>query len=177
MARIFLPPRVARELLEERHQFAGAVERGTYTDRVCEDWTRELRKLDPRLRMRRAYEYYVIGTPLLPGHYHYVRDNEGAPPTVQPITGPDGEWCEPDGSVLEKLKRSDLQNTRVTRDLEAGRLRVELEQEREKERIRAERQDELLQRWQAASRTQVSMNRDTPWHQNAAGKRGARRPD
>src|SRR5258706_6870468 len=110
---LFVPPSVARELLDERQQFSAAVERGTYSDPICEQWDRELKRLDPLLRMRRAYDAYVIGTPLLPGHYHLIRDNPGAPPSVTPVRGPGGEFVYPPGNLLDRLKTMDLWDARV----------------------------------------------------------------
>jgi hypothetical protein len=173
MGRLFLPPRVARELLEERRQFAGAIDRETYKDEVCHRWDKELSRLDPLLEMVRARDCFVVGTPLLPGHYHVIRRNEGAPPSVIPIRGPEG-FIYPPGRLLEQLKTMDLQDARVERMRERVQRSLEERAERDRERVREERQREILERWWATSRTQVSMNPDVPWHQNAAGRRGAR---
>jgi hypothetical protein len=174
MARLFLPPNVARELLDERRQFTAAIDRETYKDEVCHEWDRELSRLDPLLEMVRANECFVIGTPLVPGHYHVVRRNPGAPPSVFPVRGPDGEFTHPSGGLLEKLKTMDLQDTRVERMRERMQKSLDERQEREKQQAREERQEEALERWLAVSRAQVSMNADAPWSQNAAGRRGAR---
>lgn len=168
---LFVPPTVARELLDERAQFTAAVMRGTYQDDLCKQWDRELKRLDPLLTMRRAYEAYVIGTPLLPGHYHLIRENPGAPPSVTPVRGPDGGFAYPPGNLLESLKRCDLQDVRVMAERKREMDRAEYALQRQKEHDREVRQDETMERWRAVSRTQISMNPDMPWAQNAAGLR------
>jgi hypothetical protein len=176
MPRLFLPPAVTKELLEERRQFAADLFNVTYVDDTCVRWNRELRRLDPRLSMRRAYDTPVLGMPLEPGLYHLVRDNPDAPPSVTPVRGPDGGFTEPPGGLLEQLKAMDLWNVDVVR-LRARTEALEQQRvERHKEELREERIDETLERLAAVQETRVSMNRDTPWHQNAAGKRGAKRP-
>jgi hypothetical protein len=175
MPKLFIPPKVHKELVEERRQFAADLFNCTYVDDTCVRWNRELRRLDHRLSMRRAYDTPVLGMPLEPGLYHLILNPEDAPPSVTPVRGPDGGFCEPPGGLLEQLKGMDLQNVDVVRT----RARIEaLEKqrvERHKEELREERIDESLDRWAAVSETRVSMNRDTPWHQNAAGKRGAKK--
>lgn len=174
MRHVFLPPKVARELIEERQKYVSDLDAACYVDQVCKDWTRELRRLDPLLRMVRAHEYPVIGTPLLPGHYHMIRDNQGAPPSVTPVRGPNGE-IDPPGSLLERLKSMDLQDARAVADREREQREVQAAHDRDVERHASARDGELVERVLAATRTQVSMNPDVPWHQNAAGKRGAKR--
>jgi hypothetical protein len=172
---LFVPPKVAKELMEERRQFAADLFKVTYVDDTCARWNRELRRLDDRLSMRRAYDTPVLGMPLEPGCYHLVRDNPDAPPSVTPVRGPDGGFCEPPGGLLEQLKSMDLWNVDVVR----MRARTEaLEQERierTQEQLRDERVTETIERARAATRTQVSMNPDVAWTQNnSAAARRAR---
>lgn len=175
MSRLFLPPTVARELLDERARYEADVTRACHSDHVCEQWNRELARLDPLLRMMRAPETEVVGTPLVPGHYHLIRINEGAPASVTPIRGPDGEFIYPPGRLLEQIKSMDLQDTRVERMRERTQRVLDERLERDKERLREERQREVLEKWWAASRTQVTTNTTVPWTQNHAGRRGARK--
>ena len=176
MSRIFLPPKVARELLEERQQFASDIDKVCHSDKTCETWTRELKRLDPLLRMVRAPEHNVLGLPLHAGCYHLIRDNVGAPPSVTPVLGPDGGFTEPPGKLLDELKGMDLWDTRVERMRERIQRAEAEREERQKLARRQEKVEEITERWDAATRTQISMNRDTPWSQNAAGARQVRKP-
>lgn len=175
MPHLFVPPAVAHALLEERRVYAADLARACHTDHVCDRWNRELRRLDPLLRMVRAPEMEVVGTPLVPGCYHLIRDNPDAPQSVTPITGPDGGFREPPGSLLEQLQSMDLQNPSVRRMRARVQQKLDEQQDRRREEIRGERQRDLLERWRAVSRTQVSTNTDTPWSQNVNGRRGAAR--
>jgi hypothetical protein len=178
MSRIFVPPRVVRELAQESRQWAADLDKVCHTDQTCEEWTRELQGLDSRLRMVRAPDRPVLGLPLYPGCYHVIRDNDyGAPPSVvTPVRGPDGGFIEPPGRLLDALKEMDLQNSRVVAAMQARVAAAEAQQEREKANRHERKVDEIAERWDAATRTQVSMNPDTPWAQNAAGLRQVRNP-
>lgn len=175
MAQLFIPPKVHQELLEERRQFAADLFNCTYVDDTCIRWNRELRRLDPRLSMRRAYDQPVLGMPLEPGCYHLIRDCPDAPPSVTPVRGPDGGFCEPPGGLLEQLKSMDMQNPNVIRMRARIQALEERRMERHKEELREERIDETLERLAAASQTRVSMNPDAPWSQNMNGRRGAKK--
>jgi hypothetical protein len=43
------------------------------------------------------------------------------------------------------------------------------------EQRRADRQANMLDHWKSVTQASVSMNRDSPWHQNVAGRRGAKK--
>lgn len=169
MTDLFVPPRVARELLDERMQFIQALIRACHKDAICNEWDRELQRLDERLEMLKAPEHQVVGMPLEPGFYHLIRWNEGAPPSVTPVRGEHGEFRVPDSGLLEKLKGLDLQNARVVAEHKLQQARAQISHERGKLNRREARRGDMLERWHAVSRTQVSMNTDTPWAQNAAG--------
>lgn len=172
MGRLFLPPNVARELLDERRQFAAAIDRESYKDEVCHQWDKELSRLDPLLEMVRAREVFVIGTPLTPGYYHVVRRNENAAPSVFPVRGPDGEFIHPPGRLLEQLKTMDLQDTRVERMRARLQRAADEQEERRLERARQERREELRDRVSALRDVRVSFNDGERWTQNVAGRRG-----
>lgn len=143
-----------------------------FDDRLCREWNPLLRDLDPLLRLGKARPKADAepGLPVRPGLYHWIRENDSAPPTVQPITGADGEsYMEPSSAVLEDLRRCDLQNPAIFRALLERRARVEAAEERELEEARVERQAELAERWRAVSGTQVLMSPDVRWGQNAKG--------
>lgn len=180
MSRIFLPPKVAREHRENSREFAAAIKAATFEDPVCHRWNRELARVDPLLRMvkNRSDDAWVVGTPLVPGAYHLLRVNEGAPMSVTPVVDPSGRPLpEPPGRLLEDLKAMDLQNVQVTELRRKVREESDRREERRKELVREQRRDTIAEHWKAVSETSVSMNRDTPWSQNAAGKRGVKKAD
>lgn len=143
-----------------------------FDDRVCKRWSRELKRLDPLLRLGRAKPMaYEPGWTIIPGFYHWVRDNETAAPTVTPITGPNDSFAEPDSRILEDLRRCDLQNPAVFGLLLEQRKAQEAERERRVEAHREERQEEILDRYLAGTATRVSMNDASPWKQSVKGRR------
>jgi hypothetical protein len=171
-----VPPKVKREHRENTAQFAQAIRNATHEDATCAKWNRELERLDPLLRLVKGPDWLVIGTPLVPGAYHLLRANPGAPMSVTPIVDSEGRaLMEPPGKLLEQLQGMDLQDVRVERMRERIRRAEAEREERRKVGVREGRRAEALERWRAVSETQVSMNRDTPWSQNAAGKRGAKK--
>lgn len=175
MTRLWLPPKVSRELAEQSQEYNASLNLVCQTDEVCDEWNRELKRLDPYLRMVKAPERPVLGLPLHPAAYHILRDNPTAPTSVIPIVNGDGSPRLPPGRLLEELKGMDLQDVRVERMRERIQRESERAEERRKERVREERQEDTLERWRAVSRTQVSMNPDAPWTQNAAGRRGVKK--
>lgn len=174
MATLFLPPRVARELLDERQRFAQCLRNACDTDAVCDEWNPELRRLDPLMQLVKAPEYTVVGMPLVPGHYHLIRWNEGAPPSVTPVRHADGSFRVPDSSLLDKLRFLDLQSAQVVAAHRVMQAREQIAEAREKANTREARQGSILERYKAVSRTQVSMNDETPWAQNHAGYKRVR---
>lgn len=139
---------------------------------VCQHWNLELRKLDPHIKLGRAKPMaYAPGLPVKPGYYHFLRDNPGAPPTVAAITGPNDEFIEPDSSLLERLKANDLQRPGAMRERLERERRAEAERERDKERELAGWTEEAVERWNAGTRTFVSMDKSVPWTQSARGRR------
>ena len=180
MARLWTPPKVKPRDADNTARFAQAVRAATFEDAVCARWNRELERLDPLLRLvkNRSDDAWVVGTPLVPGAYHLLRANPGAPMTVHPLV--DGEGValpEPPGSLLEQLQRMDLQNpavmARIRRQVEEHKAR----EERAKELEREQRQYSILRDWKAVTNASVSMNEDTPWTQNAQGRRAKKKAD
>lgn len=173
MARLFVPPGVTRELEQERIAHYARVAALTHYGDVMEDFNRDLKQIDPYLELVKAKETIEAGTPLKPGHWHVIRHNPGAAPSIMTIEGPDGEYIEPTSAVFERLTGwLDLQNPAVER---RRRERLQAARDAEERRLARERQEaeqETLERYLATHRTQVSM---VPgWSQNTAGKRGRR---
>jgi hypothetical protein len=70
------------------------------------------------------------------------------------------------------MRASDLQNPQVMRAHKEQKRQAELAKQREQQRDDEERREHLRDAYKARFETSVSMNRDTPWTQNVAGKRG-----
>jgi hypothetical protein len=182
MPDLLLPGNVVREIqkrkwVEQRREHAARIETLLdFDDPVCREWEPELKRLDPYLRLGRARPMaYEPGFTVRPGFYHWVRDNPTAAMTVSVIDGPDGEFVEPDSGLLAALKRNDLQNPEVYRAVIGQRAVREAEEERERELELERANSEVLELYLAKTRAQVSMNTGSPWTQNAAGKRSAKR--
>lgn len=135
-------------------------------------WNPELARIDPDLSLIRA-KHGAQAPGLKPGFWHLMRSTPGAPINLIPLEGPGGEFREPGSWMFDMIRSSDLWDGRVTRDRERKLAAAEDAKRRARLAEREARQGEILERWQAASRAQVSMNRDTPWSQSHAGKRGA----
>lgn len=172
---IWLPPKVNRGLREKTSEYAASVESMVqrFKDKM-DEFNRELYKLDPRLELIFVPPNAdLVGA--IPGRYHVLRTAPDAPPTLIPVTGPNGEFCEPDSGIFTWLAENDMWNDRAKHDRERMRRRAEESARRQKEREREEMREELVERWKAATETSISFNRSSPWSQNVAGARGRRR--
>jgi hypothetical protein len=78
------------------------------------------------------------------------------------------EFVEPTSQMLEALRMCDLQNQRVIEDRDKAMLQAEAARLRAVAREEECRRDEGVERFLAASRTQVLMSPDVPWSQNNA---------
>lgn len=173
MPKLFLPPGVSRELQQERLAHHARVAALTHYAAAMDDFNADLKQIDPYLELVKAKEQIEAGTPLKPGYWHVIRHNPGAPPSIMTIEGPDGEYIEPDSGVFRQLQEwCDLQNPAVNHRRRKREQDIQAAQERRRAREREEADDEVMQRYLAGTRTQVSM---VPgWSQNTAGKRGRR---
>jgi hypothetical protein len=190
MSRFFLPPRVSLELQEEsRRREAEATRAMVGDDRM--EWKREF---DAQLErvvhgMRLAFcpdpaPLDAVAQGAYPGRWHLVWPGfNGGPLVLQPLIvdasgkaciGGDGGFVEPGSWVFDRLAEQDLWSDRVQRDRRRIRREAEEAKRRREEQERRDRDAEVLERWKAVSRAQVSMNRDVPWSQNHAGRRGVR---
>ena len=175
---LWVPPKVARELVEEREQFNSQMDEMAHQWSAMEtmrEFNHELKRIDELLELIFVPLHAdVSGSPCRPGFWHVLRRNAGAPWSVIVLEDERGLPVEPTSRVFEKLKQSDMWDHRSRREQDRmGRLAQEAE-DRRKVREREARQGELEERVLAATRTQVSMNTDMPWSQNAAGMRDAR---
>lgn len=145
------------------------------TGGILDYWNVELQKIDRNLRLMQATEA-AAAPGVRAGYYHLVRLRdpvEGTFMMVTPLTGPNDEFVEPTSQMLDVLRMADLQSDRIIHERIEATRREERAQEREREREREERIEEGVERYKAATRTQILTSPDVPYAQNAAG---AKRP-
>jgi len=171
---MWLPPKVTAELQDNTRQATAELMQMVYLKGVMDEFNKELKAIDPYLELALATEKVLAGNPLRPGYWHVIRHNPGAPPSVMIIQGRNGEYVEPNSEVFRMLKEDmDMWNPANEHRRRKKEQAIEEAKERRKERERQARQEELLERYAAATRTQVSML--PGWSQNVAGLKGRKR--
>lgn len=184
---LWTPPRVSRELaLETQRREAEAlkviaVERGF---KWVQDFNRDLDEIEHGLRLLwcpdpAPLDAVVCGAH--PGRWHVYRPATSGPMNCLALVrntetgdvqlGGQGDFVEPGSWVFEKLKAQDWWSGKVLAERNRQERRLEEARRKREEDERADFDREMYERYQAVSRTQVSMNRDTPWSQNASGAR------
>lgn len=172
---LVLPPGVTRELLGERHQHAAEVVAMTHMKEVMDDYNRQLKQIDPYLELIKAKENPSVTTAALkPGYWHIIRHNPGAPVSIITIQSDEGDYREPDSSIFTMVQRMDWWNPLVRRERDRKAVELKTQRERRERQEEEERRLELFERLDANTKVRVSMNRDNPWSQNVAGRRGVR---
>lgn len=175
MSRLILPRSVERELQARRDAFRHDVLASIQLENrepLLLEYCARLQAFDRRLMLVKAREEVVRGVPMKPGYYHLLVDNgPGIPLTVTVIEGADGEFCEPTSRVFEKLMAGDMTEQRNLDRFARTEAERHASVEREKQADRAERREHIGDLIKAYTQTSVSMNRDTPWRQNQAGRR------
>jgi hypothetical protein len=171
---LWVPPKVARDLREETLEHnASTLNMFDMFGPHYDKWNRELKKLDPFLRLGKAKEK-ASAVGVVPGYYHLIRINPGAPLWTMPLHDSQGRFVEPTSRMLDQLRENDMQNMRVVRD----RRKAIEDKERAGEKAKQDRRDYLNEKaeehYAARFKTRVSMNRDTPWSQNVAGRKGVK---
>jgi hypothetical protein len=167
-------PKVGREHIQGTREWEALVLSMMHqAGGILNVWNDALRDIDRNLRLMQATEgAHAPG--VLPGFYHLVRLRDPAEGTfmwVQPLAGPDGEFVTPTDQMLQDLRARDLQNPAAVAD----RRRADMIAASSKARSRANEDEDrvhyAVDLFKARTRTQVSMNRQTPWAQNHAGTR------
>lgn len=180
MPHLFVPPAVARGLREEtarRTTEAMKAVRGEHIAGWVDDFNRELRAIDPALKLVWAPDPLpvdAVGSGARPGRWHVMRHNPGTVPSFLCIED-NGEYVDPDSRVFDRLRRMDWWNAEVNRD--RRRVQADLERARGKREAEELKQmdEQVIERYKALNTASVSMNRSTAWTQNRAGRRGAKR--
>jgi hypothetical protein len=164
---LILPDHVVRDIRAERaHEIELAHRTG-----VCDEFTRELKLIDPGLELV-WWPAHASAPGFVPGRYHIVWQHPGdGLGSVEPFTDELGGYREPDSGLFELVRKSDMWNDRHKRDRDRVRQAARDAQARRERDEREEIAQEAEERWLAATRAQVSMSRDVPWTQNAAGRR------
>lgn len=170
---LWVPPKVSEELRAGTAQYRREVIEQARTDATVDFWTRELRRElnDPYLQMIRAKRGATL---MREGFYYILRHNPDAPPSLICVEGPDGEFIEPNSGIYELLRRGDMWSREANADREKRMREAEEAERRRKEREMEDRTQEIRERLEALTRTQVSMNRGTKWSQNVSGRRGVK---
>lgn len=175
------PPKVSHRLRDETVRREAHAFLGLITDdgsKWWRDWNRDLEAFMPGLRLcwcpdPAPVDAVAIGA--RPGRYGLLFPSVmGGPVSVSAFSGPNDEFVEPGAWVFDMLRANDWQNPDVVRDRDRARERAERAAEKRREEENRLRDEEVLERFLAVSRAQVSMSRDVPWSQNAAGRRGTR---
>lgn len=155
---MWVPATEQRRRHEERRRHHAQILAGLEQQTRLNYWDQELRKIDEHLTLVRAQPDAT--TPgLKPGYYHVVRNNPGAPATIIPVQGPNGEFREPDSGMLEELKFADMwrDKDRLLRLQEAK----DRERDREAARAAEEARGELTERLRAYGRESVLFSPDS----------------
>jgi hypothetical protein len=177
MGNLWTPPAVSAELAREADIANAEITRAvSHLKGRLDYWNSELRKIDHRLEMVWFDESAQGIMGVVPCRYHLIRRNDAPTPwSVIPIQTSEGGYVEPDSGVFEMLLRDDMWSATAQRERDRHRRLAEAAKAREKARETEDRQQEILERVKAARDTFISMNRSTPWSQNAAGRRGVKR--
>ena len=166
--RFWVPPTVSREHRRVTAQHDADVL--VRAKAALPQFNYDLKQIDEHLELVYVDSETDTGaTPLKAGYYHVLRHNPGAPVTVQVVGGPNGEFMEPTSALFEQLRFSDLWNEQNMSRLRSRHERAAQAAERHKIREREDRHEETKDRWNAATRTSVSMTDAAPWTQNTSG--------
>lgn len=176
---LLLPPGVTRELYEKRQaREQGAAASGVFAkDDRCREYDPLLKRVEPYLSMVFCNEpapLQAVACGARPGRYNIVRDAPGYPLTFIPLVGEHGEFVEPNSAIFEGLKLMDWWSDDVNRERRRKEQALKDAEAKALAEERREMNEDVLEHYLAATRTQVSMNRDTAWAQNARGYKKVR---
>lgn len=172
MSDLLVPPHIAENI--ERERF---VDEQIHLGKV---WTQVLREeLDPRLSVvfindsahatmvEEGVTWKVDIPGIVPGRWHVHRRND--PPVADsymPITGPSGEYREPDSGVLFELQQRDMGNRTVDQVI-AERRKADAVLERRRELEREQLRDQYAMDLKAAFR----MSSEDGWTKRKWGRK------
>jgi hypothetical protein len=189
MSPLVLPPRLTRKLEQERAEreaVALAALQGDSRDQWRREFNAQLERVVHGMKLMWCPDpapLDAVAQGAHPGRWNLVWPGySGGPLTVQPLVlvdgepsiGGDGGFVEPGSWVFDRLAQMDLWSERVQRERRRIKREAEEAKRRREEQERRDFDLECLEAWKAVSRTQVSMNTDTAWGQNARGAAQAR---
>lgn len=175
---LWVPPKVSQELLDERARREAAVQKVALVEERWK-WKKEF---DAQLdRIVEGMQIVFCPDPcpleanaagLQPGRWNLVWPGyRGGPLNVKALEDDSGAFVEPGSWVFDMLAREDMWNERATRERNRIKREADEAKARRVERERAARDQDMLDRYLAATRTFVSMDRSQPWTQNASGRK------
>ena len=116
---LWLPPREANRLQGERQRYVAGLLQQRELHAEVERWNGILKEIDPALELVRAPENATHAA-LKPGYWHVIRHDSGEmPPGVVVHEGPNGEYLDPDSSLLERLRAGDMWSNRSMKEIAA----------------------------------------------------------
>lgn len=165
----FVAPKVSRQHREGTRAWETQVLSSMHTvGGVLDHWNRELKQIDPNLRLMQAHDRAECAG-VIAGYYHLVRLRDPGRDEmlmVVPLRGPNNEFVELTGDMLEALRLCDLQNDQALEAKRNALAREEASAARATANEEEERLEEGIERFKAASRTQILTSPDVPWTQN-----------
>lgn len=174
---LYLPPKVSRELQHETDQRNAMALQALNAERGfkwIQEFNHELQRIDPYIKLVWCPEpapVDAIAIGARGGRWNLFRKDPAAPAWATPITGPNGEFVEPTSAIFDKLQQMDWWNPRNLRERKQMEAKAREAKERREQREREEHNQETYERWLAANRTFISMDRSKPWTQSAKGRR------
>jgi hypothetical protein len=157
-----------RHQQQERRRREGELQRMVLKHAALKDWNRELKQIDPYLELVFAPES-ADAPGLVPGRYHLLRHNPGAVPSLIPLQGPEGEFREPDSSIFQLLRESDLWNDQAERARRKTQEKLDQARERRRQREHEQRVEEMVGRAKARFEPGVLV-KGVPWLREGDGK-------
>lgn len=179
---LWVPPAASRELREETRRREAEALHGLRLDHQEEyrkEFNRDLERVWPGMRLVWCTDPAPVDAVAMgarPGRWGILMPSQtGGPGSVKPLVGPDGEsYAEPGAWVFDMLREQDWWNPEVRRERERVQEELKRAKRKREQQEHEARVEEALERYMAGTRTQVSMNRSTPWAQNASGYRRVR---
>jgi hypothetical protein len=181
---LWVPPS-ADPLIDARRQIDA--ERQALADEQIHELLTDVRHMNAELRRIDPYlELVLVGDrapgpshpdydpAIVPGRWHVVRHNPDAPDTWMPVTGHDGSYTEPTSRIFDRLAEGDMWTEEYGNRQRRRAAKAAAEKQRARDNRREQQREEFVERYHAATRTQISMNTSTPWSQNHAGQRAAK---
>lgn len=119
--------------------------------REMEHWDQELKRIDPGLSL-------VVAKPgsedegLMPGRWHVCKHVPNGPDEFWPLVGPNDEYREPGGWILDEFNANDLWDPRVHRSKREAKQKLSEARARVKRLYNEQKADEMKLAYEASQR-------------------------